>query len=234
MTTHRGKLFVSLLVAGLVVVLTGLGVWQVQRLGWKTDLIARVEARLATPVSAAPAPSAWPALDPQSREYARVSVTGEYLPDSDALVKAVTELGGGYWVMSPLRSTEGWVVWINRGFVPQDSSAPAGRPLPYGKQLITGLLRASQPGGAFLRENDPATDRWYSRDTEALSTSRGIDEAAPYFIDADRSDTDAFPIGGLTVVSFRNAHLGYALTWFTLAAGLAIASVIFLCREWRR
>lgn len=230
---RRGKLLIGLLVAGLVVVLTGLGIWQVQRLGWKTDLIERVETRLASAASDAPGPSVWPALDQKADEYTRVTVTGEYLPGSDALVMAVTEHGGGYWVMSPLRTSDGWILWINRGFVPQDHSTPADRPLPGGEQQISGLLRMSQPGGAFLRSNDPAGDRWYSRDVAALSASRGIDEAAPYFIDAARGNRDALPIGGLTVVTFRNAHLSYAITWFALAVGLAVASFIFLRREWR-
>lgn len=231
---RRGKLLIALLVAGFVVMLTGLGIWQVQRLNWKTDLIDRVGARLAAPVSDAPGPSVWPALDRKADEYTRVTVTGEYLPGSDALVMAVTKLGGGYWVMSPLRTSGGWILWINRGFVPYDRSTPADRQLPQGEQQISGLLRLSQPGGGFLRSNDPATDRWYSRDVAALSTSRGTGEAAPYFIDAARKNDDALPIGGLTVVTFRNAHLSYAITWFALAAGLAVASFIFLRREWRR
>jgi surfeit locus 1 family protein len=42
---------------------------------------------------------------------------------------------------------------------------------------------------------------------------------APYFIDADASgNRPGGPVGGLTVVAFRNHHLIYALTWFGLAA----------------
>lgn len=231
---HRRKALTGFLVLALVVVLMGLGIWQVQRLDWKTDLIARVEERLAAPVVKAPAPPGWPNLNAREDEYRRVTVTGSYLPGSEALVKAVTEYGAGFWVMSPLRTPEGWTVWINRGFVPQERSAGPDRPLPTGQQQVTGLLRMSQPGGAFLRGNDPVADRWFSRDTEALALSRDIGEVAPYFIDAARSDESELPIGGLTVVRFRNAHLGYALTWFALAAGLAIASFILLRREWRR
>ena len=44
----------------------------------------------------------------------------------------------------------------------------------------------------------------------------------PYFIDADASASGAGePIGGLTVITFPNNHLVYALTWFGLAAMLA-------------
>ena len=39
---------------------------------------------------------------------------------------AVTELGSGYWVLTPL-ATRGFTVLVNRGFVPQDRRDPATR-----------------------------------------------------------------------------------------------------------
>ncbi|MGX7876913.1 SURF1 family cytochrome oxidase biogenesis protein [Mesorhizobium sp. ORM6] len=82
----------------------------------------------------------------------------------------------------------------------------------------------SEPGGGFLRNNDAAGNRWYSRDVAAIATARGLtDNVAPYFVDAETSGTGGWPRGGLTVVNFRNSHLVYALTWFTLAAMLAAA-----------
>jgi surfeit locus 1 family protein len=99
-------------------------------------------------------------------------------------------------------------------------------PAPAGEQRVTGLLRVTEPGGGFLRHNDPAADRWYSRDVAAIAARRGLARVAPYFIDADarasepaRSD---WPRGGLTVVRFPNNHLVYALTWFGLAALVAV------------
>lgn len=52
---------------------------------------------------------------------------------------------------------------------------------------------------------------------------------APFFIDADAAaNPGGLPVGGLTVVSFRNSHLSYALTWFGLAIGLAFAAAVAL------
>lgn len=229
-----GLVLIGMLALVLVAILTGLGVWQIQRLQWKQDLIARVEAGLSAPEASAPGPDTWPALTSETDEYRRVTVSGSYDLQAEALVRAVSAYGTGYWVMTPLRSDEGWTVWINRGFVPQDRRAQADRTLPTGPHRVAGLLRLSQPGGAFLRSNDPAGDRWYSRDTAALAEARGLDRVAPYFIDAGPSEPDVLPIGGLTVVSFRNNHLGYALTWFAMAIGLGLASTILLRRDWLR
>ena len=80
-----------------------LGVWQVQRLGWKEDLIARVDVRVhALPVDA-PGQGDWSAVSKDSHEYLRVQLTGKYLADGISLVAAATEKGQGYWVMVPLQ-----------------------------------------------------------------------------------------------------------------------------------
>lgn len=218
-----------------VVVLLALGIWQMQRLQWKNDLIARVEARLAADPVPAPAPADWAAITPSGDEYRRVGLSGSYRFEAETLVKAVTDLGSGYWVMTPLVTPEGWTVWINRGFVPDARRAASERVQPAGVQQVSGLLRITQPEGAFLRANDPSAGRWYSRDIAALSARAGIAGQAPYFVDADRTgDAGALPVGGLTVVSFRNTHLSYALTWFAMAAGLAIGAWFVLSRDRRR
>nr|WP_237168603.1 SURF1 family protein [Paracoccus shandongensis] len=204
-----------------------LGVWQVQRLAWKTDLIARVDARVAAQPVPAPGPADWAGLTGEGAEYRRVTVTGRYAPDSDVLVQAVTERGAGFWVMTPFVTDQDWVLLVNRGFVAADRRDD--RPLPAGPQTVTGLLRLSQPGGAFLRANDPPAGRWYSRDTQAIAASLGLPQVAPYFIDADRTGEHQ-PIGGLTVVAFRNHHLSYALTWFAMAGGLVVLTAYALRR----
>ncbi|WP_246098635.1 SURF1 family protein [Paracoccus laeviglucosivorans] len=217
-------------VAG-VVVLLGLGIWQVQRLAWKTDLIARVEARVSAPVMPAPGPDGWAAINAQSDEYRHVAVSGSFDYTDEVLVQAVTTQGSGFWVMTPLTTPDGWSVWINRGFVPSDRREAADRARPDGAQQITGLLRITQPDGAFLRANDPAGGRWFSRDVAALSQNFAVSDPAPYFIDADARQAGQLPVGGLTVVSFRNSHLSYALTWFAMAAGLAAGAFYVLRRD---
>ena len=214
-----------------VVVLLGLGIWQVQRLAWKTDLIARVEARVTAPATPAPGVENWDDITAQADEYRRIAVSGSFDYADEVLVQAVTSQGAGFWVMTPLATPEGWSVWINRGFVPSDRREASQRSRPEGVQQITGLLRITQPDGAFLRANDPAGDRWYSRDVQALSDTFDVPDHAPYFIDADAGQAGQLPVGGLTVISFRNNHLSYALTWFAMAAGLAAGAFYVLRRD---
>lgn len=219
------------LFAGLV----WLGNWQVQRRAWKLDLIERVEQRLRAAPSPAPGPEAWAATG-RPDEYRRVFAEGEFLHDQEACTQAATKLGAGCWVMTPLRQADGSLVWINRGFVPPERRDPARRLAGQlaGPQRVEGLLRLTEPGGGFLRRNDPAANRWHSRDVAALTASRGLpaNRTAPYFIDASASAENG-PVGGLTVVSFHNSHAVYALTWYGLALMVAGGLGMVGRREWR-
>ncbi|WP_445738984.1 SURF1 family protein [Neorhizobium tunisiense] len=204
----------------LALTFVGLGTWQVQRLFWKLDLIARVDARVTATPASAPSSPAWPAINAENDEYRRVTTTGFFHHGEETLVQAVTDLGPGFWVLTPLEQKDGTTVLINRGFVPADRRDPAARADGEieGPVKITGLIRISEPDGAFLRSNDPASGRWYSRDVAAIAATKGLEKLAPYFIDADATPIPGgLPVGGLTVIRFRNSHLVYAVTWYLLA-----------------
>jgi surfeit locus 1 family protein len=213
--------------------LVGLGVWQLDRLQWKLHLIAQVNARVAAPPMALPVPVAWPSIGQENDEYRHVTGIGRFLNSDESLVEAVTDKGGGFWVMTPFRTDQGFVVLVNRGFVPTDRRDAASRAAgnPDGETTVTGLLRITEPGGGFLRSNDPAHGRWYSRDVAAIATAHGLSDVAPYFLDANgMPNPGGFPIGGLTVIDFANNHLVYALTWLLLALMLT-ATMAFVVRD---
>ena len=220
---------VGLTLLGLILFLglIGLGTWQVYRRAWKLDLIARVDQRVHAPPVAPPAPAQWPEVTAASDEYRHVCVTGTLLNDRETRVQASTELGSGFWLMTPLRMADGHVVLINRGFISpgwkHGEISDAAHPV-----TVTGLLRMSEPHGRSLRKNDPANNRWFSRDVQAIATARGLSNVAPYFVDADAATSDSGdgqePVGGLTVISFPNNHLVYAITWYLLALMVAWAA----------
>ncbi|HKT77213.1 MAG TPA: SURF1 family protein [Sphingobium sp.] len=213
-----------LLVAGFV----SLGLWQVHRLAWKRDLIHKVETR----IHALPIPA--PRTAQPNDVYLRVTASGTFLNDKATLVQAVTDRGAGFWVMTPLATTDGFTLMINRGFVPAGNRDRYARPA--GRAKVAGLLRLSEPGGGFLRANDPAAHRWYSRDVAAMAAAQHVPSPiANYFVDAEAgASSDALPIGGLTVLNFPNSHLSYALTWFALAAMTAGAYMFLMRYEWQQ
>lgn len=200
---HRALAFS--LVAFFFVLFVALGTWQVQRRAWKLDLIARVEQRVHAPAVPAPGPAQWPRVTAATDEYRHVTASGTFLDASQTLIQAVTDLGAGYWVLTPLQAGDGTIVMVNRGFVAADDrnrvqpaggpgSGPASGSQPASPSTITGLLRMTEPRGAFLRHNDPTANQWYSRDIQAIATARGLTHVAPYFIDAEATPRDGIPV----------------------------------------
>lgn len=228
----RGKAALIALLVALALAcsaFTALGIWQLYRLQWKLALIERVDSRIHADPVAAPGPAQWPQISARRDEYLRVLLEGRFLAGHDSRVQALTRLGPGFWILSPLQTPDGYSVLINRGFVPDDwkgdTTADAAT------VTVTGLLRLSEPKGAFLRHNDAAAGRWYSRDVAALAAASHLTAVAPYFVDAEAAAGDRpeqWPRAGLTVISFPNSHLGYALTWFALALMCAGAAAYVL------
>jgi surfeit locus 1 family protein len=224
----RGVFVPALLAVLGILIFVGfvaLGTWQVHRRAWKHELIARVDTRVhAQPVDA-PGRGQWPQVSAANDEYRRVKLTGAFLQDKSVRVRASTELGMGSWLLTPLRTAVGDIVIVNRGFVSPTWCAGKATcaPGPGGVTTISGLLRISEPKGAFLQKNDPLGDRWFSRDVAAIATAKGLGDAAPFFVDADaasspgRGEGNDGPVGGLTVIAFPDNHLSYAITWFALA-----------------
>ncbi|TPW28549.1 SURF1 family protein [Martelella alba] len=220
----------TLLAAFFFAVFASLGIWQIYRLQWKLDLIARVDARVTAPAVPAPGKAEWAGITSEKDSYRHVTVHGTFLNDDEVQVYYSTSLGPGYFVMTPLKRDDGTIVMINRGYVPEEKRDPSTREPVSGETTVTGLLRMSEDHGwLFSQDNKPDQGRWYRRDVGAIASAKGLSDVAPYFIDADNTpNPGTYPIGGLTVVSFRNAHLSYIITWFGMALGTLIVYGVVL------
>lgn len=224
----------------LAVVFAGfiaLGTWQVQRYHLKLRIARDIAARVHAPPVAAPGPAAWPRIATGHGQYLHVRLRGHFIAGARTLVHGASRVGYGYWVMTPLRTDRGFIVLVNRGYIPAGlPGTPAFTRLrpPTGETTLTGLLRFSEPGGGFLRPNDPARNLWYSRDVAAIATAQHLaaGKVAPYFVDADATgDGSRWPIAGLTNTRIYNHSFGYAVTWYLLALGTLIAAGIVIRHE---
>jgi len=232
-SVSRRRSFLLLSLASLVVfgLLLSLGFWQVRRLAWKEALIAHVSARVASPPQPLPPAASWPGLVADDIEFRPVTLSGQFDHAREvhvyiALGEPKGAFGGqGYFVLTPLTLDDGHIVFVNRGFVPLDKADPHSRPdsLVTGRQEITGLMRPPEPRSWIASKDDLAKNVWFVRDPVVMAKAEGLDPAlvAPFTIDAAAGPRGALPQGGETVIDFPNNHLGYAITWFGLAATLA-------------
>jgi surfeit locus 1 family protein len=225
---RRGLLLPGIAAAGAFAVLIGLGTWQVKRLAWKEALIATVTARLAAAPTPLPAPAAWARLDPATDEYRRVAFRAELVNEQEALVFTTgssmrASAAPGYWVFTPARIAGGTVM-VNRGFVPEGRQAPATRPQGEiaGPVEIVGVMRWPERAGPFTPAAEPGKNLWFVRDSTAIAAAKGIGLVAPFYVEAEApASPGGLPEVGALKPTFPNNHLGYAITWYGLAAVLA-------------
>lgn len=204
-----------------LVILCGLGSWQLERLQWKLALIETVNRNMtAAPLTV----DHLLALDGEAAQYRRVRLIGRF--DHAREAYAFTTSAGGeavYHVLTPLTLADGRVLLVDRGAVPESRRDPASRAggNPQGEVRLTGVWRTPDPPGAFTPAPDLARRIWYARDVAGIAAANDLKLAAPVVIDADATpNPGGWPRGGQTVVEFRNQHLSYAVTWFGLAACL--------------
>lgn len=226
------KLIIPAIAAAIgLAILLNLGFWQLNRLEWKTDLIAQVEDGIGKPPVAAPGPAAWDAIG-ESDDYLHVVLEGVFLDGNTFYYTALSDPAGpvggpGVMVYAPFRTNDGWTVFVNRGFLPQDLAGETRQQalgVPKGNVQVTGLLRLSEKPNWTTPEPNAEDRLWFARDTGAMGDVLGVDPGslAPYSVDlnADATPASGLPQAGETLVRFKNDHLGYALTWFGLAATL--------------
>jgi surfeit locus 1 family protein len=236
MNRPRPRLGPTLITLAIVAICIGLGVWQLERLQWKRGLIAQRQAA----ISATPVPVPASSAEAPAMEFRRVVAEGIFLHDKELFLGATSPHGGeaGFDVFTPLREADGRIVFVNRGFVPtalKDRSRRGAGEVA-GTVRIAGLLRLPhhKKPGWFLPDNRADINYWFWVDLPAMARSDGLDDVAPFYIDADAApNPGGWPQGGTTPLALPNNHLQYAITWFALAAGMITVYIVSL-RQGRR
>jgi surfeit locus 1 family protein len=202
----------------LFAILCGLGVWQLERLQWKLALIATVNGHMkAAPVTL----NEITALPVDEAQYRRVTLHGQFEHVKEAYVFTTDASGAPvYHVLTPFLTDAGKTLMVDRGAVPKEKLDPASRAAGNGagETAVTGVWRAPDAPGLFTPSPDIAHRVWYARDVAGIAAADQVSISDPVLIEADATpNPGGLPRGGQTVVSFRNEHLSYAVTWFGLA-----------------
>jgi len=211
----------TLLFLPLFALLVGLGIWQIERLQWKLNLIAQIRRNIDAPAISFDQALT---LGIERAQYRRVTVTGT-LDNSKENYLYTTGPDGrpGYHILTPLTFLSGGAVMIDRGYVPPPLRDPAAHPgsEPGGIVHVTGILRTPDKPGFFSPSVNLRDRVWFARDVQAMANFDRVRLVAPVVLEAVAIPGEKWPRGGQTRIDLPNDHLQYALTWFLLAAALA-------------
>jgi surfeit locus 1 family protein len=204
----------------MLLVLLGLGTWQVRRLHWKEGIlaqIARAEAAPAKPLQANPEP------------YTKVQVTGRLRNDLAASFGADvrdTPAGTvlGTQLIVPLVRDNGETILVDRGWVPNlQSTMP-----PKGDVTMEGYVHPGDTQGMFSATDSPATREFYTLDPSAIGAALGLHNVAPFILIAmGPTPPNGYPDPAKHLPRPPNNHLSYAITWYGLAAALVVIFVVW-------
>jgi surfeit locus 1 family protein len=215
---HRWLFLLTFGLAGAAV-LIGLGVWQMQRLAWKQDVLAQIESRItAAPVTVPQAP------DPEADKYLPVQVAGDLQSGEAHVLVSVKDVGAGFRIIAPYRLSDGRRILLDRGFV---RSTAKNRSRIVGPIEVTGNLHWPQETDSYTPAPDLSTNTWFARDVPELANA--LDTLPVLLIARTTSETDPsvtpMPVDSAGI---PNDHLQYAITWFSLAFIWLVMTGFFL------
>lgn len=207
----------------MLVVLIGLGTWQVYRLHWKEGILAQIAAAEAAP----PLP-----LTRHPAPYTKVSVTGRFLFDRAAQSGPEvrdTLMGPtmGSYQLVPLEREGAPPILVDRGWVPEKPQTPLDDPA--GVVTITGYVRPGDKPHWFSPADDAAARQFYTLDPAAIGAALGVRNLEPFTLVAlGPSLADIYPAPAQNLPRPPNNHLSYAITWYGLAVALVVIFAVWV------
>ena len=207
----------------LLPLMTGLGIWQLERASWKQELVDMHEGRgRLSPIGLVAA------SEGGDLQYRRVFARGHYDMEHQLLLDNRTFNGhAGYHVLTPLKLADlGKVVLVNRGWVPVGSSRAVLPEIPgtYGEVLVDATIKLPPKRFFRLGEMDEPNTTWpkvvQQLQLDSLGQMLGV-KLEPLILLLDKEDQFGFirdwkPVYGVT----PEKHMAYAVQWFTLAVVL--------------
>ena len=209
-----------------------LGTWQVQRLAWKTNLIAEIEAaKEGAPLTVIPND----AEELKTRAFFPVALHGKWLGDTEFHISPRFYKGTlGYFVISPFLLDNGRTVLVNRGWVPADKKELASRPETRiaGAATIHGLLRLGNERNYFTPASQPAKNLWFGRDTAQMAATANLKNIILAMVDmVGVQDIKNIPVPSDGTIRLNNDHLSYIFTWYGIALGILVIFILTLRKK---
>lgn len=208
-------------------ILVSLGIWQVQRLAWKQEVLTRIE----TEIAAAPVPLR-AALEPELRRYSPVTITGRF--DTEAaplrILASRKTIGAVYRIIRPFQAEDYGRILVDTGWIVDDAEA---LPAPPAEAVtLVGNLDTPNEADGFTPAPDLEGNIWFARDVPEMARALSTEPVLVVLRDTPDSDLGVTP-WPVDTAGIPNDHLQYAITWFSLALIWGAMTVYFLLRSTR-
>ena len=203
-------------------ILLSLGIWQLQRLAWKQEVLRAIESKILAPAVEIPQ-----TVLPDAHSLLPVRAEGRYKGDTVRVLVSQKIYGAGYRLITAFELVDGRTIMLDRGFISVRSEMPS---TPEGRGQVIGNLQWPQEIDSFTPENDLATNIWFARDVARLAEHLKAEPVLLVLRDSSFETEAATPLPKMTA-NIPNDHMNYAITWFSLALIWLGMSGYFLYRS---
>lgn len=230
---RRKGLGLAVAVGVAVLILAGLGTWQLRRLAEKRLLLDRIAALKIAP--AEPLEVVLRRLpDRVDIDYVRAQTLCpalERLPTVRLYGLRNGVVGYRLIAACPVDATPYRTILVDRGFIPREVVDTPTTPSDLARPIV-GVLRRGDPGTVFTPANNPAGNDWYRRDVAAMAGALHAPDPAPIFLMLETpAPQGPGPQPAPLPTDIPNRHLEYALTWYGLALALLGVYIAMLVRD---
>lgn len=205
-------------------ILLGLGTWQVQRMGWKAEILQGIEARISGDPQPLPQTP-----EPERDQYLPVQVSGTLTGEVLYVLVSRKQIGAGFRPVQVLE-TEGRRILLDRGFL-RDRDRPGHVPATGPVQVNGNLLWPVEVDG-YTPAPDLERNIWFARDLPAMAEALSAEPVLVVEWGAEPADPLTYPMP-VDTTHIPNDHLHYAVTWFLLAVVWLGMTGLLLWRIWR-
>ena len=203
-------------------ILLSLGIWQLQRLAWKHEVLRAIESKILAPAVKIPQ-----TVLPDAHSLLPVRAEGRYKGDTVRVLVSQKIYGAGYRLITAFELVDGRTIMLDRGFTSVRLEMPS---TPEGRGQVIGNLQWPQEIDSFTPENDLATNIWFARDVARLAEHLKAEPVLLVLRDSSFETEAATPLPKMTA-NIPNDHMNYAITWFSLALIWLGMSGYFLYRS---
>ncbi|MEY2992109.1 MAG: hypothetical protein RI946_1503 [Pseudomonadota bacterium] len=216
----RRSLFIFIVAIVGTGILVSLGKWQVDRLAWKQDILAKIDARIQDPEI--PLPLTFDAINDK---YQSVVFDGRLRGDFIRVLASLKNVGAVNKVIAPVLVGDRTIM-VDLGYIKEVDIASLSL---QGTVSIKGNLHWPQEVDGYTPEPDKNRNLWFARETTAMAAHFDAENVLVVAKSLEPKP-DKLTLMPLDTSGIPNDHLNYAITWFSLAMVWIAMSALFIWR----